>query len=130
MIFFIAMLDFCDLKTENIEEYGPNLKILPSNDQIKELQTILRDRDPSRSAFKFYADRLGLTNLRPVCKDDAEHGQSTGRVLAKHELEHRLSLVDALLERLADSHRSLDQLKKYWNNMKVRRKKELGEETL
>lgn len=27
-----------------IEEYGPNLKILPTNDQVKELQTILRDK--------------------------------------------------------------------------------------
>lgn len=25
-------------------EYGPNLKLLPSNDQVKELQTILRDK--------------------------------------------------------------------------------------
>lgn len=27
-----------------IAEYGKTLKILPTNDQIKELQTILRDR--------------------------------------------------------------------------------------
>lgn len=27
-----------------IVECGPNLKILPSNDQVKELQTILRDK--------------------------------------------------------------------------------------
>lgn len=27
-----------------VEEYGSNLKILPPNDQIRELQTILRDR--------------------------------------------------------------------------------------
>lgn len=27
-----------------IDEYGPNLKILPTNDQVKELQTILRDK--------------------------------------------------------------------------------------
>lgn len=26
------------------EEYGANVKLLPSNDQVKELQTILRDR--------------------------------------------------------------------------------------
>lgn len=31
-------------KTNIIEEYGPNLKILPSNNQVRELQTILRDR--------------------------------------------------------------------------------------
>lgn len=29
---------------EVIREYGPNLKILPTNDQVKELQTILRDK--------------------------------------------------------------------------------------
>lgn len=27
-----------------VAEYGKTLKILPSNDQIKELQTIIRDR--------------------------------------------------------------------------------------
>lgn len=26
------------------KEFGKNLKILPTNDQVKELQTILRDR--------------------------------------------------------------------------------------
>lgn len=26
------------------EEYGQNLKVLPTNDQVKELQTILRDK--------------------------------------------------------------------------------------
>ena len=34
------------------------LKVLPSTDQIKELQTIIRDKDTSRSDFKFVADRL------------------------------------------------------------------------
>ena len=29
---------------DNIDQYGPNLKILPTNDQVKELQTILRDK--------------------------------------------------------------------------------------
>ncbi|XP_006559830.1 uracil phosphoribosyltransferase homolog isoform X2 [Apis laboriosa] len=38
--------------------YGPNLKILPCNNQVKELQTILRDKNTTRSDFKFYADRL------------------------------------------------------------------------
>lgn len=28
----------------NFSEYGPNLKILPPNDQIRELQTIIRDK--------------------------------------------------------------------------------------
>lgn len=35
---------FVDHKVDFLEEYGPNLKILPTNDQVKELQTILRDR--------------------------------------------------------------------------------------
>lgn len=26
------------------EDYGPNLKLLPCNNQVKELQTILRDK--------------------------------------------------------------------------------------
>ncbi|XP_044759647.1 uracil phosphoribosyltransferase homolog [Coccinella septempunctata] len=34
------------------------LTILHPNDQIKELQTILRDKNTTRSDFKFYADRL------------------------------------------------------------------------
>ncbi|XP_035741362.1 uracil phosphoribosyltransferase homolog [Vespa mandarinia] len=41
-----------------IEDYGPNLKLLPCNNQVKELQTILRDKNTTRSDFKFYADRL------------------------------------------------------------------------
>ncbi|XP_049866456.1 uracil phosphoribosyltransferase homolog [Pectinophora gossypiella] len=40
------------------EQFGDNLTLLPSNDNIKELQTILRDKNTSRSDFKFYADRL------------------------------------------------------------------------
>ncbi|KAF5288596.1 hypothetical protein FQA39_LY15375 [Lamprigera yunnana] len=47
-----------DPEVMNNQEYGNNLKILTSNDQVKELQTILRDRNTSRSDFKFYADRL------------------------------------------------------------------------
>ncbi|KAK4879167.1 hypothetical protein RN001_007313 [Aquatica leii] len=47
-----------DPELTNNQEYGSNLKILASNDQVKELQTILRDRNTSRSDFKFYADRL------------------------------------------------------------------------
>ncbi|CAN7950392.1 unnamed protein product [Ixodes pacificus] len=34
------------------------LRIMPMNDQIKELQTIIRDKNTSRSEFVFYADRL------------------------------------------------------------------------
>ena len=33
-------------------------KVLESTDQIKELQTIIRDKETSRSDFKFVADRL------------------------------------------------------------------------
>lgn len=44
--------------TNETLDYGKNLKVLPPNDQIKELQTILRDKTTSRSDFKFYADRL------------------------------------------------------------------------
>ncbi|KAL4718204.1 hypothetical protein ACJJTC_005814 [Scirpophaga incertulas] len=40
------------------ENFGDSLTLLPSNDNIKELQTILRDKNTSRSDFKFYADRL------------------------------------------------------------------------
>lgn len=32
--------------------------LMPSNDQIRELQTVIRDRDTTRGNFKFYADRL------------------------------------------------------------------------
>ncbi|CRL06640.1 CLUMA_CG019562, isoform A [Clunio marinus] len=39
-------------------DYGKNFKILLPNHQIKELQTILRDKNTNRSDFKFYADRL------------------------------------------------------------------------
>uniref|UniRef100_T1GHK8 Uracil phosphoribosyltransferase homolog n=1 Tax=Megaselia scalaris TaxID=36166 RepID=T1GHK8_MEGSC len=44
--------------TEDSSEYGPNLKILTPNPQIQELQTIIRDKNTTRSDFKFYADRL------------------------------------------------------------------------
>uniref|UniRef100_A0A2M3ZJQ6 Uracil phosphoribosyltransferase homolog n=1 Tax=Anopheles braziliensis TaxID=58242 RepID=A0A2M3ZJQ6_9DIPT len=44
--------------SENPSDYGRNLKILDTNDQIKELQTIIRDKNTQRSDFKFYADRL------------------------------------------------------------------------
>ncbi|XP_062511352.1 uracil phosphoribosyltransferase homolog, partial [Corticium candelabrum] len=49
-----------------------NVRVLPLNDQIKELHTILRDRETSRSDFVFYSDRLirlvieeGLNVLMP-----------------------------------------------------------------
>ncbi|KAG5284202.1 hypothetical protein AALO_G00024050 [Alosa alosa] len=37
---------------------GPQLKLLPLNDQIRELQTIIRDKSTSRGDFVFCADRL------------------------------------------------------------------------
>ncbi|XP_027695105.1 uracil phosphoribosyltransferase homolog [Vombatus ursinus] len=43
-------LFFCQL--------GPQLKLLPMNDQIRELQTIIRDKTASRGDFMFSADRL------------------------------------------------------------------------
>lgn len=38
--------------------FGENLKVLDRNPQVAELLTILRDKNTSRSDFKFYADRL------------------------------------------------------------------------
>ncbi|KAE8584271.1 hypothetical protein XENTR_v10020889 [Xenopus tropicalis] len=40
------------------QQVGPQLKLLPMNDQIRELQTIIRDRSTSRGDFVFSADRL------------------------------------------------------------------------
>ncbi|XP_078375196.1 uracil phosphoribosyltransferase homolog isoform X2 [Oculina patagonica] len=39
-------------------DYGPRLKIIKMNDQVRELQTILRDKETQRGDFVFYADRL------------------------------------------------------------------------
>lgn len=44
--------------TQDQNRFGKNLKIMPTNDQIKELQTIIRDKTTTRSEFVFYADRL------------------------------------------------------------------------
>ncbi|KAH8390557.1 hypothetical protein KR215_005165 [Drosophila sulfurigaster] len=41
-----------------LAEYGENLKILTLNSQVSELLTIIRDKNTTRSDFKFYADRL------------------------------------------------------------------------
>ncbi|XP_045475761.1 uracil phosphoribosyltransferase homolog [Harmonia axyridis] len=46
------------LVTKNYCKVYNRLTILNPNDQIKELQTILRDKNTTRSDFKFYADRL------------------------------------------------------------------------
>lgn len=42
------------------QELGLNNRfmLMPVNDQIRELQTVIRDRETSRGDFKFYADRL------------------------------------------------------------------------
>jgi len=42
----------------NESDFGPNVKIVTMNDQIKELQTILRDVKTERGDFVFCADRL------------------------------------------------------------------------
>ena len=43
-----AKMNGCDpallKKKIDVDIYGPNLKILRTNDQVKELQTILRDK--------------------------------------------------------------------------------------
>lgn len=48
------------MKTSCVDEYdyGPNFKRIQVNDNIKELQTVLRDKTTERSDFVFYADRL------------------------------------------------------------------------
>jgi len=47
-----------ELNSEIVPEYGNNFRVLKRNDQTCELQTIIRDKNTSRSDFKFYADRL------------------------------------------------------------------------
>ncbi|XP_058054024.1 uracil phosphoribosyltransferase homolog [Anopheles bellator] len=47
-----------EVLSDDPRDYGSNMKILAYNDQIKELQTIIRDKNTTRSDFKFYADRL------------------------------------------------------------------------
>ncbi|KAK3508985.1 hypothetical protein QTP70_015414, partial [Hemibagrus guttatus] len=44
--------------SDTAKEIGPQLKLLPLNDQIRELQTIIRDKSTSRGDFVFSADRL------------------------------------------------------------------------
>uniref|UniRef100_A0A8C5BS40 Uracil phosphoribosyltransferase homolog n=1 Tax=Gadus morhua TaxID=8049 RepID=A0A8C5BS40_GADMO len=46
------------IQAESQESLGPQLKLLPLNDQIRELQTIIRDKSTSRGDFVFCADRL------------------------------------------------------------------------
>lgn len=40
------------------KDYGPNVKILKSNGNIRDMQTVLRDKTTNMGDFKFYADRL------------------------------------------------------------------------
>ncbi|CAJ0932019.1 unnamed protein product, partial [Ranitomeya imitator] len=47
-----------DVPEDQQQLVGPQLKLLPMNDQIRELQTIIRDRTTSRGDFVFSADRL------------------------------------------------------------------------
>ncbi|XP_002721868.1 uracil phosphoribosyltransferase homolog isoform X1 [Oryctolagus cuniculus] len=49
-----SLLGDCELSWQ----IGPQLKLLPMNDQIRELQTIIRDKTASRGDFMFSADRL------------------------------------------------------------------------
>uniref|UniRef100_A0AAZ3P2C0 Uracil phosphoribosyltransferase homolog n=1 Tax=Oncorhynchus tshawytscha TaxID=74940 RepID=A0AAZ3P2C0_ONCTS len=44
--------------SSNVLNLGPQLKLLPLNSQILELQTIIRDKTTSRGDFVFCADRL------------------------------------------------------------------------
>ncbi|XP_012311200.1 uracil phosphoribosyltransferase homolog isoform X2 [Aotus nancymaae] len=49
-----SFLGDCELSWQ----IGAQLKLLPMNDQIRELQTIIRDKTASRGDFMFSADRL------------------------------------------------------------------------
>ena len=40
------------------KDYGPYVKILKSNGNIRDMQTVLRDKTTTMGDFKFYADRL------------------------------------------------------------------------
>jgi hypothetical protein len=45
---------------EDIQKYleANKINVLKCNNQIKELHTLLRDKETSHSDFKFYSDRL------------------------------------------------------------------------
>ncbi|XP_040121592.1 uracil phosphoribosyltransferase homolog [Oryx dammah] len=49
-----SLLGDCEIS----RQIGAQLKLLPMNDQIRELQTIIRDKTASRGDFMFSADRL------------------------------------------------------------------------
>lgn len=44
--------------TSPTKDYGPNVKILKTNGNIRDMQTVLRDKTTTMGDFKFYADRL------------------------------------------------------------------------
>merc|ERR1719318_1230584 len=79
---------------------GGKFKVLTSTDQIKELQTIIRDKDTSRSDFKFVADRLirmvieeGLNQL-PY--QDCCRSMRIGKILVDSDVEtHEAHVVFA-----------------------------------
>ncbi|XP_056654389.1 uracil phosphoribosyltransferase homolog [Monodelphis domestica] len=48
----------CESQGLFCHQLGPQLKVLPMNDQIRELQTIIRAKTASRGDFVFSADRL------------------------------------------------------------------------
>ena len=72
--------------SEAVNLLGGKFKVLTSTDQIKELQTIIRDKDTSRSDFKFVADRL----IRMVIEEGLN--QLPYQVLYVKYLETRVSI--------------------------------------
>ena len=72
--------------SEAVNLLGGKFKVLTSTDQIKELQTIIRDKDTSRSDFKFVADRL----IRMVIEEGLN--QLPYQVLSVKYLESRVSI--------------------------------------
>lgn len=45
-------------EVNHVEQYSDNVHIMKANNQLLELQTLVRDRITPRNDFKFYADRL------------------------------------------------------------------------
>ena len=72
--------------SEAVNLLGGKFKVLTSTDQIKELQTIIRDKDTSRSDFKFVADRL----IRMVIEEGLN--QLPYQVLSVKYLDTRVSI--------------------------------------
>lgn len=55
----LPVADSAILSAEDfVKAFSPKFKIIPATDPIRALQTVIRDRDTSRSDFVFYADRL------------------------------------------------------------------------